>query len=215
MNDIYQILVIDDDSQALNLLDTILSEQGYGVTLADSGEQAIKDLTANNKDYPMPDLILLDIAMPCMDGYETYQQIREFSNVPIIFISGLEDTNHELQGLSLGAIDYITKPFITDILLMRVKNHLNSIKANDTIDESGGSTSTLVLRLDKEKTSQMKALLSDSEYQVGKLVALGYSNQEISDTLSYSYAYVKKIVNSLFEKLNVSKRQEVRPFFVE
>lgn len=208
-----RLMIIDDDTLLLKNVENILISQGYIVSLAKSGKQAIDTLNKGN----IPDLILLDIAMPEMDGYETFKAIRNIYNIPIIFLTSLEDMQAELTGLELGAIDYITKPFVTDILLARIKNHLQNIHGYSPIVENTaiGETDKLTVQLDKEKLAHMKTVLTESEYRVGTMIALGYSNQEIAEELNFSYSYVKKIAYRIFDKLQISKRHEIRPYFTK
>lgn len=206
------IMVVDDDIMLLRIIERKLTDAGYMVSLAKSGEQAIQLLKSNC----IPDLILLDIAMPEMDGYATYNKIQLIGNIPIIFLSSMDDKEAELTGLKMGAIDYITKPFVMDILLARINNHLQSaisVSQNPLPTEVAGETSELFVRLDKEKCQNMKLLLTESEYRVGKRIALGYTNQEIADELNFSYSYVKKIATRIFVKLQINKRHEIRTYF--
>lgn len=209
-----KIMVIDDDSILLKSIEVILSKDNYQVIIAHSGNEA---LTYINNGI-IPDLILLDVAMPNMNGYSTFTAIKALLNVPIIFLSGMEDNNSELTGLKLGAVDYVTKPFIPDILLARINIHL---KGSDTTihtiqpTNTYGDTSELIVTLNKEKCQHMKTILTESEYRVGKRIALGYTNQEIADELNFSYSYVKKIANRIFIKLGINKRYEIRTYFIE
>lgn len=202
----FHIMVIDDDISLLKSIENILIKQGYIVSLAKSGRQAINALNKGST----PDLILLDIAMPEMDGYATFKEIRALLNVPIIFLTSMEDMKAELTGLELGAIDYITKPFVKHILLARIKNHLQS-----TINNSPSQSSKAAVEFDVDKLSHMQNILTESELKVGKMIALGYTNQEIAAEYNYSYGYVKKIAYRIFEKLHINKRNEIRPFFVK
>lgn len=208
MNQPFRIMIIDDDMSLLRTVENIFISQGYIVSLAKSGKQALNALSIGNT----PDLILLDIAMPEMDGYATFKEIKAIQpNVPIIFLTSMEDLQAELTALELGAIDYITKPFVTDILLARVRNHLEHSRK---LQKEAAQTDTLKVKLDKEKIAKMQSILTEAELEVGKMIALGYTNQEIADELNYSYNYVKKLAYRIFDKLNVSKRHELRWFFV-
>jgi PleD family two-component response regulator len=116
------ILVVDDTPHNLLILLGFLKKE-YNVVTAESGEQALKYL----EDNPVPLLILLDIRMPGMDGYETCKRIKanpKTRNVPIIFLTALTSEEDELLGLSLGAVDYVTKPFKLPILRSRIKTHI-------------------------------------------------------------------------------------------
>ncbi|MGN0435577.1 MAG: response regulator [Wujia sp.] len=202
-----RIMVIDDDITLLKSVEQLLIDQGYIVSLVKSGQQAIEALQKGNT----PDLILLDIAMPDMNGYVTFQKIKEIMDVPIIFLTSMEDIKAELTGLELGAIDYITKPFVKDILLARIKNHLANINAY----KEQKKKELPAVRFDEAKLVEMEALLTESEFKVGQKIALGYTNQEIAEEYNYSYSYVKKIAYRIFDKLDISKRNEIRSFFLE
>lgn len=198
------IMVIDDDMAQLKIVKQLLSREQYNVQLACSGTEAIQQLDTP----PLPDLILLDISMPDMNGYDTYKTIQQKHDIPTIFLTAAGDTDAELAGLKLGAIDYITKPFDLEILLARIKNHLNIIH-----NTQGDSHNDAVLKFDEHKLSVMQDLLTDSEFKVARMIALGLTNQEIADKYSYSYAYVKKIAYRIFDKIGISKRNEIRPYF--
>ncbi len=207
MNQPFRLMVIDDDVSLLKTLENMLMAQGYVVSLAKSGRQALNALNKGNT----PDLILLDIAMPDMDGYATFKEIKAIQNVPIIFLTSMEDMQAELAGLELGAIDYITKPFVKDILLARIKNHLHHIRK---LQQEAISDAQITVKFDDAKIKEMENILTESEFKVAKMIALGYTNQEIAEELNFSYGYVKKIAYRIFDKLQISKRNEIRQFFV-
>ena len=112
----YTILLVDDEKRMLDLLDLYLSPKGYHCVKCESGLSAIQYLENNQVD-----LVLLDIMMPEMDGWETCKRIREFSNVPIIMVTARYQTTDIVQGLKIGADDYITKPFDESELLARIE----------------------------------------------------------------------------------------------
>jgi len=117
----FSILVVDDAPENVMLLGLILKDQGK-VTTALSGREAI-DIALEKQ----PDLILLDIQMPDLDGYDVIRVLKDderTKHVPVIFVTGLSDESDEEKGLELGAIDYITKPYKPAVVLARVRNHL-------------------------------------------------------------------------------------------
>ncbi len=117
-----RILVVDDEPTNLHLLIRILGSKGYEVRTVSNGKAAIKEAQA----LP-PDLILLDIMMPGMDGFEVCQRLKENEetcDIPLIFISVLDQTEDKLKGFSCGGVDYITKPFQYEEVLSRVRTHL-------------------------------------------------------------------------------------------
>lgn len=127
------ILVIDDTPDNLVLMGDVLMDE-YKVKAANNGE---KGLRIARSGHP-PDLILLDIMMPGMDGYEVCRQLKADEatrEIPVIFVTALTETADEKQGLELGAVDYITKPISTPIMLARVRNHLELKKHRDRLSE--------------------------------------------------------------------------------
>lgn len=116
------ILIVDDQLDNLRVLSKLLSHQGYDVRAARSGKIALE----TTKLDP-PDLILLDIKLPDMSGYEVCRQlqaIQEIQDIPVIFISALEETLDKVQAFQTGGSDYITKPFELDEVMARIRNQL-------------------------------------------------------------------------------------------
>ncbi|MDV7391695.1 response regulator, partial [Arthrospira platensis SPKY1] len=121
------IMVVDDTAQNLALMSELLRPQ-YRVVVANSGERALKLLHAGKQ----PDLILLDIMMPEMDGYEVIRRLKadpETERIPVVFLTAKSEVEDEAKGLSLGAVDYITKPISPPIVLARVQTHI-TLKAS-------------------------------------------------------------------------------------
>lgn len=120
------ILVVDDDTSNLKMANRILSGEKMRVSCMKSGEDAIKFLQENR-----PDLILLDIHMPGMDGFETIAAIREnkeTADIPVIFLTADDDSDTETRGLKAGAMDFIKKPFVPEVLLLRVRHTIELIR---------------------------------------------------------------------------------------
>ncbi len=111
-----KILVVDDEKNICELLRLYLEKEGFGVLMAFDGEQAVESVKKN-----APALVLLDIMMPRVDGWEAVRQIREFSKVPIIMLTAKGEVFDKVMGLELGADDYIVKPFDTKEVVARVK----------------------------------------------------------------------------------------------
>ena len=110
------ILAADDDPQLLRLVTRNLQLEGYEVIAVSDGQQALSKL-----EEQVPDLVLLDVMMPKMDGFTVCQRVREFSTVPIIIVTARGQDQDKVRGLDLGADDYLTKPFSVDELLARVR----------------------------------------------------------------------------------------------
>lgn len=111
-----KVLVVDDEPRYLRLIEANLRTEGYEVITAQDGLQAVELFTSDP-----PELVLLDIMMPQLDGFAVCQRIRQFSNVPIIMLTAKGEEKDRVQGLDLGADDYLTKPFSATELLARVR----------------------------------------------------------------------------------------------
>jgi DNA-binding response OmpR family regulator/DNA-binding CsgD family transcriptional regulator len=125
------ILVVDDNPETLGFLTDALEHAKLTVLVATDGESAIKTLR-----HVTPDLILMDAVMPMMDGFETCRKIKAdaaLTHLPVIFMTGLSDTEHVVRGLEAGGVDYVAKPIVVDELMARIKVHLaNARIANRT-----------------------------------------------------------------------------------
>jgi two-component system, OmpR family, KDP operon response regulator KdpE len=135
----HKILVVDDEPRMVQLISMNLKLEGFQVVSAADGYQALERVTRE-----MPDLVLLDIMMPDMDGYETLKKIREVSAVPVIYLSVKAEESDRVRGLDLGADDYITKPFSNRELVSRIRavlrrtetenyNHKTEIRVDDEL----------------------------------------------------------------------------------
>ncbi|HEY40844.1 MAG TPA: response regulator transcription factor [Dehalococcoidia bacterium] len=120
------ILVVDDDERTQHMLGSMLRLEGYRVITASNADEALKQF-----NYESPDLILLDIMMPEIDGYDLCQRIREFSQVPIIMLTAKDSEQDTIDGLDVGADDYITKPFLSKELLARIRAALRRTRLWD------------------------------------------------------------------------------------
>jgi CheY-like chemotaxis protein len=117
------ILLVDDTPPTIGVVKTALEEEGYEVFVATSGDKGIK-----RTERTMPDLILLDVRMPGMDGFETCRRLKvneRTSAIPVIFMTGLTATESKVTGFEIGGVDYVTKPINLQELLARVKTHLS------------------------------------------------------------------------------------------
>ncbi|MCK5718510.1 MAG: hybrid sensor histidine kinase/response regulator [Thiomargarita sp.] len=127
------LLIVDDLPENLGLLFNYLRDLGFKVNVAESGDDAIEQM-----EYTKPDLIILDIMMPGIDGFETCRRLKkkeDTRNIPIIFMSALSDTVDKVKGFQVGAVDYITKPIQPDEVLARVKAHLMLRKQQQILEQ--------------------------------------------------------------------------------
>lgn len=128
------ILIVDDVPDNVQLLDLMLSAQGYEVRSATSGEMALNVISELK-----PALILLDIMMPGMDGFEVCEKLKndqQFCEIPIIYISSLEDVENKLKAFTCGGVDYITKPFQSEEVLARVATHIKLHQAKEQAERA-------------------------------------------------------------------------------
>jgi DNA-binding response OmpR family regulator len=132
------VLTADDDPHLLRLVMRNLELEGYEVLTASDGQQALEQIKAH-----APDLVLLDVMMPRMDGFTVCQQVRTFSAVPIIMVTARGQEQDKVYGLNLGADDYLTKPFGVDELLARVRAVLR--RAQFTVSDQASASPTLTI----------------------------------------------------------------------
>lgn len=135
-----EILVCDDDKEIVDAIEIYLKQEGYDVIKAHDGEEAVEQM--KNHDIK---LIIMDIMMPKLDGIRATMKIREFSSVPVIFLSAKSEDTDKILGLNMGADDYITKPFNPLELIARVKSHLrryqklgNDVASDQNVYSAGG-----------------------------------------------------------------------------
>jgi two-component system sensor histidine kinase/response regulator len=124
------VLVVDDQMQNIQVVGTVLTREGFEVIPATSGAQALQRVAAR-----LPDLVLLDVVMPDMDGFAVCKRLREHpdtAGLPVIFVSAANDSETIVQGLEAGGVDYITKPFNKAELLARVRTHVDLQRARET-----------------------------------------------------------------------------------
>jgi DNA-binding response OmpR family regulator len=159
------ILIVDDDLQLLQLVALNLELEGYAVLLAGDGQQALTQIETH-----VPDLVLLDVMMPRMNGFAVCHRVREFSTVPIIIITAQGRSQDKVRGLDLGADDYLTKPLNMDELLARVRAVLR--RAQVTEDERALRTAMTIGDLTIDFGQQLvlmagrKVVLTPTEYRL-------------------------------------------------
>lgn len=120
----HQILVIEDEDMTREVIQRQLEREGYSVVAVEDGQKGLRQLFDIN-----PDLVVLDINMPHMDGYTVCQRIRELSNVPIIMLTAKNQPEDIVKGLELGADDYITKPFNKEVLIARTRANIRRFES--------------------------------------------------------------------------------------
>ena len=193
MNSLGKILIIDDNPK---LLEDALPMYGYEVESAADGLIGLKILDEN----PSFDLILLDVVMPNLDGWETLKAIRKSpktQKIPIIMLTSVSEANKQISGLKFGADDYIVKPFILPNLLARIEALLRRSLWNKNDKPKSA------LPFVKDEKIQP---LTQREKEILTLVAKGSSNSQIAEKLFVREVTVKTHLNSIYKKLNVDNR---------
>lgn len=158
------ILVVDDTPETLGLLTETLDNAGFTVLIATDGESALELL-----DHITPDLVLMDAVMPGMNGFESCRRLKQeklFANLPVIFMTGLSESEHVIEGLAAGGVDYVTKPIIIDQLLARIRVHLANARAAQGAGAALDATGRFLLATDRAGkllwcTPKAKQLLTD------------------------------------------------------
>ncbi|MEQ8756123.1 MAG: PAS domain S-box protein [Coleofasciculus sp. G1-WW12-02] len=184
------ILAIDDTPDNLHLLTEMLTEQGYKIRIIPNGKLALRSI-ANSP----PDLILLDIVMPDMDGYQVCQQLKASvitQNIPVIFLSGLNETFDKVKAFEVGGVDYITKPFQVQEVLARVENQLRLQRLQQQLAQQN-----IQLQQEIQERHHAEIALSESEKKYRHLVEA--SQDLIWSVDRYgSYTFVNPIVQHLY-----------------
>ena len=134
-----KILVVDDEASIRRILETRLKMAGYNVVTAEDGEEAVELFNKTN-----PDIVILDVMMPKMDGYGVTREIRRVSDIPIIILTALGDVSERITGLELGADDYVIKPFSPKELEARVKAVLRRTVSKDITVPTGKTTKNVI-----------------------------------------------------------------------
>jgi formate hydrogenlyase transcriptional activator len=208
-----QILIVDDIPANIDVLIGFLNRRGYNILVAEDGESAIEIAVDN-----IPDLILLDIMLPGIDGFETCKHLKEFSetkDIPIIFMTALSDIDDKVRGFKVGGVDYITKPIQKDEVLARINNHLmlrnlqQELKATNALLEKKVEERTIELKQSNaalqeevkirkqtertlletlEEIEKLKNILYDEKLYLQEEIKLSHNFDEI---ISQSECFIK------------------------
>ena len=227
-----KILIVDDDPMLRSVLKKTLEQEGYLITVVATGTQALKSFTKNT-----PDLIVSDVSMPEMDGFEFCRLLRSQPSgklIPFIFLSARRELEDRIQGHSIGADDYLTKPFEVKELIAKIESaiertrrihaeivHLmsqvaNSSSSNPTAKEIADHSLSMKSEEEKNSKSSPDPLpLTPAEERVFWEVIQGFTNKQISDRLFISHRTVQTHLSSILNKLELENRSQLVRFAFE
>ena len=192
-----KILIVDDTPANLQLLTSMLVEQDYQIFSAISGKVAL-----NVVQKALPDLILLDINMPGMNGYEVCEQLKvneKTRNIPVIFVSALSETLDKVKAFTVGGVDYVTKPFQAEEVLARVKNHLQLHQLQQQLT---AQNKELHDTLEELRTTQQELIQSEKMAALGQLIAgVAHEINTPLGAINSTVSSIKKFLNQTLVQL--------------
>ncbi|MDJ0659106.1 MAG: response regulator transcription factor [Crocosphaera sp.] len=201
------LLLVDDDPNLVLLVKDYLEFQGYEVTTAENGKEALDVLTK-----AIPDMIICDVMMPEMDGYALIDKVRQDARtswVPVMFLSAKGQSQDRVKGLNTGADVYMVKPFEPEELVAQVESSLK--QASRLMRHKGHMT------LDDSNRIQVPSNveLTPTETKVVQLVAQGLSNRDVAEKLSVSQRTIESHVSNMLNKTNLHNRTELARWAIE
>lgn len=205
-----RVLIVDDMETNRFALKKIIEDMGYQPILAESGKQTLRIL-----DRILPNLILLDIAMPEMDGYELCRILKEdvrTRNIPIIFISAYDDPQDVLKGFEVGGTDYVSKPFIPEVVKARVGAHIKFSESNRNILEQNRKLQVTVMeqlkQIEEEKKKILYALLivarKNASYDEDHMERLQYNCKVLAQAMQLSPRFEHLISDTFVETIQTA-----------
>jgi signal transduction histidine kinase len=206
-----RILLVDDNATNLKVLSEALRGQGWTTLVADDGESALEQV-----EYALPHLILLDVMMPGIDGFETCRRLKAnpaTAAIPIIFTTALSDTVDKVKGLELGAVDYITKPFHQEEAIARVKLHLKLAYLTQTLEQQVETrTAELSRSLHQLQQAQLQLVQSEKMSALGQLVAgIGHEINNPINFITGNLAHVDAYTQGLLRLIDLYQKNLPQP----
>ncbi len=196
------ILIVDDTHENLQVLSNILHAKGYNISISTSGKSALESVNTE-----IPDLILLDIQMPEMDGYETFKALKNTNakDIPVIFLTVFAESDKIVQAFDLGAVDYITKPFNTTELTSRVATHLEIKMSREKLIELNATKEKLFSIISHDLKNSLGSVLGLSNILLKNID--DYPLDKIQEFISHIHNNSKKTYELLENLLDWSRLQ--------
>ncbi len=208
LNESGEILIVDDTPANIVALSSILRDEGYRIRVAETGKMAIRSIKIK-----VPDLILLDIRMPGLNGFETLEEIRKISSatlVPVIFISADQEIESRLKGFSMGAVDYISKPFHAREVVSRVKNHMRTDRLQKELEQKYSR----LIEVEKLRDDLVHMMVHDMRSPLQGILGSLYvliesSNDSLTEghmnILTIAKESTQRLCNMVTDLLNISR----------
>ncbi|MBS4208330.1 response regulator transcription factor [Bacillus sp. FJAT-50079] len=182
-----KVLVVDDEYKIRSLLTLYLLEHEYEVITAGNGKEALSLIEQQN-----PDIVVLDIILPDISGLNLCKHIRKYKEIPVIYLSCLQESETIITGLEYGGDDYLTKPFDPNVLIARINALLRRARGKGLL---------------KKNEEQMESLTSQ-EKLILQWIEKGYTNKEIAQKLKLKEGTIKVYNHTIFQKLQVKNRTQ-------
>ena len=200
-----KIVLVDDNQATLTACKKVLKDL-YDVYPAPSAEKMFEIL-----EHVIPDMILLDVEMPGVNGYDamqTLQQNKDFKEIPVIFLTAMDDTKSEMEGLNLGAVDYIHKPFVSALLIRRIQMHFAVIESKKEL--SALSSSIEHLLSEKENISELSA-----ETKKEALYELLAETEQFAELIRDIRAPLNSVIEKIESAINEDSIEKIKSYLID
>lgn len=212
MQDIGFILIVDDNPTNLSVLSQTLKGAGFSVRVAEDGESALQLV-----ERKQPALILLDVQMPGIDGFETCKKLKSApknQGIPIIFLTALTDVENKVKGLSLGAVDYISKPFEKEEVLARVRVHLQLKQLTETLEQqvaerTAALEKTQIQLVQQEKLSSLGQLVTGIAHEINNPISCIINNLPLAQDYVRDLADILTLCQTSYEQLPIPLQEAI------
>ena len=219
-----KVLIVEDEQRISNFISVILTANGYDTIVVRSGEEALTMIASH-----CPDLIVLDLGLPDMDGMEVLRSVRKWSNLPVVVVSARQHEQDKVEALDCGADDYLVKPFGTSELLARIRaaiRHTRTSLDNSQIAQSGKfTTGELTIDYDKHQVLLRgeNAKLTVNEYKIvallgkyaGKVLTYDFIIRELWGTKARSDNQILRVIMANIRRKNVENPGQPQYIFTE